>query len=296
VTRQIDVTLTGANDVAVISGAASGSVTEDVDVSAGLLVTGGTLTIADADANQSSFVAQTNVAGSGGYGAFSLDASGTWTYQANNDSAAIQDLNTGESLTDSFTAVSFDGFSSQVVSVTINGADDQSVALKGFESGTFAGWSLLGSGAVETQHGSYQPTEGNYLAALYGYGASAGQMESFLGLNAGKLNTLGNGNVTTGSALRTELTVEAGDVVHFDWAFLATDYLPFNDFSVAVFGNGQVLELADIASVGNFGTTGWRSFDYTATADMVLVIGVATTNVLDSIGSPQLLIDNLSIL
>lgn len=296
VTRQIDVTLTGTNDVAVIAGAASGAVTEDLNVSSGMLGTSGALTIADADANQSSFAAQTDVAGSGGYGTFTLDASGAWTYQASNDNAAIQDLDAGEFLTDSFTAVSLDGSSSQVVSVTLNGANDEVVALKGFESGNFSGWSLLGNGAVVTQHGSYQPTEGDFLATLYSSGANAGQIEAFLGLAPGKLNTLGNGNTTVGSALKTEITVQAGDVVHFDWAFQAADYLPFNDFSVAVIGNGQLLELADIQAVGDFGTTGWRSFDYTATADMVLVVGVASTNVLDSIGSPQLLIDNLSIL
>lgn len=293
VTRQIDVTLTGTNDVAVIAGEASASVAEDQNLVDGMLAASGLLSVTDADAGQSSFEAQTNIAGT--YGTFTLDASGAWTYLADNSSAVIQDLNTGESLVDTFTAVSLDGSSDQVVSVTINGADDEVVAEKGFESGDFAGWELLGSGAVEAQHGAYQPTEGDYMGALYGYGASAGQIESFLGLNAGTLNGQGNGNATAGSALKTTLNVQAGDVVHFDWAFIATDYLPFNDFSVAVIGNGQVLELADIQSVGNFGTTGWQSFDYTATEDMVLVVGVAATNVLDSVAGPQLLIDNLSI-
>ena len=296
VTRQVDVTLTGTNDVATITGEASGVVTEDQNVTDGMLAASGALDVADADANQSLFVAQANVAGSGGYGTFTLDESGAWTYQADNSNAAIQELKAGESLVDTFTAVSLDGSSSQVVSVTINGADDEVTALNGFESGDFSGWDLLGAGAVEAQHGAYQPTEGDYLAALYGSGASAGQITSFLGLDAGALNAMGNGNATTGSALKTTVNVEAGDVVHFDWAFIATDYLPYNDFSVAVIGNGQVLELADIQAVGNFGTTGWQSFDYTAPTDMVLVVGVAVTNVLDSAGSPQLLIDNLTVL
>lgn len=296
VARQIDVTLTGTNDAAVISGESSGEVREDENVSGGLLSAAGNLVVTDADANQSSFVAQSDVAGSGGFGTFTLDASGAWTYKVDNSLAAVQDLDADESLVDTFTAVSLDGSSSEVVSVTIHGADDHTLALKGFESGNFSGWNVLGSAAVVQQHGTYQPTEGDYLGALFGAGASAGQIESFLGLNQGKLSAMGNGTATNGSALKTTLNVKAGDVVHFDWAFIATDYLPFNDFSVAVTGNGQVLELADIQGVGNYGTTGWKSFDYTATADMVLTVGVAVSNVLDSGLSPQLLIDNLTIL
>ena len=47
-----------------------------------MLTTGGTLTISDVDA-PATFVAQTNVAGSAGYGKFSIDAAGNWTYTAN---------------------------------------------------------------------------------------------------------------------------------------------------------------------------------------------------------------------
>src|SRR5439155_7887470 len=49
---------------------------------------------------------------------------GAWTYTANDSQTAIQQLNTGQSLTDSFTAVSSDGTASQLVTVTIHGTDD----------------------------------------------------------------------------------------------------------------------------------------------------------------------------
>ncbi|MFZ2852851.1 MAG: DUF4347 domain-containing protein, partial [Rhodocyclaceae bacterium] len=48
-----------------------------------VLTTGGTLTITDADPGEDVFVAQTGVAGSGGYGTFTLGTDGTWSYTAN---------------------------------------------------------------------------------------------------------------------------------------------------------------------------------------------------------------------
>ena len=65
-----------------------------------------------------------STAGSNGYGSFTLAADGSWTYTADNSQAAIQQLGAGQSLTDSFTAVSRDGTASQIVTVTINGTND----------------------------------------------------------------------------------------------------------------------------------------------------------------------------
>ena len=90
----------------------------------GNLTTSGALTIADVDAGQASFAAQAGTAGSNGYGTFTLAADGSWTYTADNSQAAIQQLGAGQSLTDSFTAVSSDGTASQIVTVTITGTND----------------------------------------------------------------------------------------------------------------------------------------------------------------------------
>ena len=120
----VTVTITGTNDVPVIGGVASGAVHEDVAVVDGNLATSGALTIADVDAGQSSFAPQAGTAGSNGYGSFTLAADGSWTYTADNSQAAIQQLGAGQSLTDSFTAVSLDGTASQVVTVTITGTND----------------------------------------------------------------------------------------------------------------------------------------------------------------------------
>ena len=124
ITRQIDVTINGSNDVPVIGGVHTGSVTEDVNVVAGKLATGGALTIVDADQGQSNFAVQAATAGSNGYGTFTLDANGNWTYSATDSQTAIQQLGAGQSITDSFTAVSSDGTASQLITVTINGSND----------------------------------------------------------------------------------------------------------------------------------------------------------------------------
>ncbi|KQU91036.1 hypothetical protein ASC78_18800 [Variovorax sp. Root318D1] len=123
----VTVTITGTNDVPVIAGVASGAVQEDIAVSGGSLAASGALTIADVDAGQSSFTAQVATTGSSGYGSFTLAADGNWTYTANNSQAAIQQLGAGQSISDSFIAVSSDGAASQLVTVTITGTNDVAV-------------------------------------------------------------------------------------------------------------------------------------------------------------------------
>ncbi|MDP1585834.1 MAG: VCBS domain-containing protein [Bradyrhizobium sp.] len=117
------VTIAGTNDIPTIAGIATGGVTEDVAVdNTNHINASGLLTIADADAGQSSFAVQASTAGS--YGSFTLAANGTWTYTADNTQAAIQQLGANGTLTDSFTAVSSDGTASQVVTITIHGTND----------------------------------------------------------------------------------------------------------------------------------------------------------------------------
>jgi VCBS repeat-containing protein len=118
----VTVRIIGVNDVPAIGGVTTGEVTEDA--STPRLVTDGALTIVDADAGESAFVAQSGTAGSNGYGIFTLDASGNWSYTALNEQAAIQALAAGETLSDSFTATSVDGSASQLVTVTITGVND----------------------------------------------------------------------------------------------------------------------------------------------------------------------------
>src|SRR5207248_1736283 len=107
--QQVTGTVNGTNDVPGIGGVHNGAVTEDVNVVAGNISASVALTISDGDAGQSNFAAQARTLGSNGYGTVTLAANGSWTYTANDSQSAIQQLGAGQSITDSFTAVSSDG-------------------------------------------------------------------------------------------------------------------------------------------------------------------------------------------
>src|SRR5207253_1644512 len=82
--------------------------------------TSGQLTSSDPDSS-AAFNPQAGVAGTNGYGSFDVDATGAWTFTTN---SALDSLAAGQTVTDSFTVTTADG-TSQVVTVTINGTDDQ---------------------------------------------------------------------------------------------------------------------------------------------------------------------------
>ncbi|MGJ4953912.1 VCBS domain-containing protein [Bradyrhizobium sp. HKCCYLS20291] len=121
----VSITINGAHDVAAVAGAISGAVTEAGGVNngtPGTPVATGTLTVADG-----AFVpVAAGAAGSGGYGTYALTSTGVWTYTLNNSNPAVQALNAGAVLTDTFT-VATTGGSTQVVTITIAGSDDTPV-------------------------------------------------------------------------------------------------------------------------------------------------------------------------
>jgi VCBS repeat-containing protein len=69
------------------------------------------------------FTAQTNVAGDHGFGKFSIDAGGVWTYTMNN---AHNEFAAGTDYTDSVTVATADG-TQQLVTVTMHGTNDPAV-------------------------------------------------------------------------------------------------------------------------------------------------------------------------
>src|SRR5207237_311089 len=207
----VTVTIHGTNDVPVIGGVSTGAVTEDVGVAAGSLTTGGALTIADVDQGQSNFTAQPGTAGSNGYGTFTLAASGAWTYSADDSQAAIQQLGAGQSLTDSFTAVSSDGTASQLVTVTIHGTNDVPV-IGGVSTGAVtedvgvAAGSLTTGGALtiaDVDQGQSNFTAQPGTAGSNGYGtftlAASGAWTYKTGSASGRDQQLGAGQSLTDS-------------------------------------------------------------------------------------------------
>lgn len=101
-------------------------------------------------------------------------------------------------------------------------------------------------------------------------------------------------NPTVGSAIKTTVTLKAGDTVSFDWDFVAHDYMPYNDFAFASV-NGAAYMLGSVQVVGDYGTTGWKTFTFTATQAGEYSFGVGVSNVNDSSLNSHLLVDNLQV-
>ncbi|MEH2522052.1 VCBS repeat-containing protein [Bradyrhizobium sp. AZCC 1610] len=119
----VTVTINGANDAAVISGATAGSVIEDSGAKCDEPTATGTLTNTDVD-NAPGFTAVTcPTASDAGYGTFTMTTDGVWTYKLDDNNCAVQALDAGDTLTDSFTVTTIDG-TEQVITITVHGASD----------------------------------------------------------------------------------------------------------------------------------------------------------------------------
>ncbi|WP_298624524.1 Calx-beta domain-containing protein [uncultured Legionella sp.] len=124
----ISVEVYPVNDAAVISGTASGSVTEAGGVdnaTAGTSSVSGILTVTDVDGGQAGFQNPANLAGA--YGTFTFNAgTGAWTYTLDNTRVATQALKAGDVMHDTLTVASIDG-TQKVIDVTVNGSNDVAV-------------------------------------------------------------------------------------------------------------------------------------------------------------------------
>ena len=124
----VTITINGANDAAVISGVASGSVTEAGGVNNGTPGTPtatGDLNSTDVD-NPDDLWEPVDTPLRSEFGSYTLTAAGVWTYTLDNDNPAVQARNVGQTLTDTFAAFTVDG-TPQLVTITINGANDAAV-------------------------------------------------------------------------------------------------------------------------------------------------------------------------
>jgi VCBS repeat-containing protein len=115
--QNVTITITGINDVATITGTSIADTNEDNTAQ----ITG-SLSITDKDTGEAIFMMQSGVAGA--YGIFNIDNQGNWTFNLDNDNTLVQQMSSGEQLTDSFTAMSIDGTDSQVITVNVFGVND----------------------------------------------------------------------------------------------------------------------------------------------------------------------------
>lgn len=125
--QTITVTIQGADDPSVVSGDTHGRVVEAGGVhnaDHGVPTASGVLTAVDVDGPSNDFDAVAcSETSDHGYGTFTMTSDGHWTFALDNGNCAVQALNVGQSLTDSFTVTTADG-TAQSVSITIEGSND----------------------------------------------------------------------------------------------------------------------------------------------------------------------------
>ncbi len=118
--QTVELTLTGVNDAAMITGNAKGQVTEDGPQ----LDHSGNLNVKDVDTGEAAFQTPASLAGQ--YGTFTFDSeTGAWKYTLDNDALNVQALNGKTTVQDSLTVTSLDGTASETIMVDIAGTNDE---------------------------------------------------------------------------------------------------------------------------------------------------------------------------
>ena len=105
--KVVIIIISGTNDAAVISGETTGAVVEAGGVANGTPGTPaatGDLNFTDVD-NPNDAWEEVSFPTASTYGTFTLTAAGLWTYTLDDNNAAVQALNAGDTLIDTFTAV-----------------------------------------------------------------------------------------------------------------------------------------------------------------------------------------------
>ncbi|GAL11174.1 probable RTX [Vibrio astriarenae] len=178
VTTSATMNLAAVNDAASFTGD-SGSITEDTSLHHNVHVTGaspttnalectGHLVVSDIDGQGEAALdlnGQQYLNHNGSYGHFIVSSNGTWAYVADNDNQQIQDLDNGQTLTDSVEVTSKDG-TKHSITVTINGTTDKpvlhSLSDSGIQhSGPIEGNLLTGIGTHEGVSGAATDTDSN---------------------------------------------------------------------------------------------------------------------------------------
>ncbi|MEZ8205960.1 VCBS domain-containing protein [Vibrio splendidus] len=170
--------LAAVNDAATFTGDSS-SIKEDTNIHHNAHITGsatipdalschGHLIVSDADGHGEAALdlkGQPKISLDGTYGHFDITSTGTWVYKADNKSTPIQDLDNGQTLTDSIEVTSKDG-TKHSITVTINGTTDDptlhSLSDSGVQhSGPVEGNLLTGSGTDQGLSGAATDTDSN---------------------------------------------------------------------------------------------------------------------------------------
>lgn len=174
---------------------------------------------------------------------------------------------------------------------------------QGFELGNTSGWTISGSVAAtaQTTIGNWTVgPAGTSMAMLTAGSVTVSSLESFFGVTPGLLSGgLPPGTATYGSGIYQDFSGNAGDTVTMYWAYVASDYNPFNDPGFALVtgpGGEQLTVLASIwnggITVGSYGATGWHAFTYTLPAAGNYRLGFGAVNTADNALPSYLFLDS----
>ena len=173
-----------------------------------------------------------------------------------------------------------------------------------FETGDFQDFDTIGVASIETADFGVTPTDGEFQALITNsFGSvSDAELETFLGLNKGEIDSLGNGDATQGSAIQlAPIPVEAGQVLFFNWNFLTNEGTAgVNDFAFVFIES--LSKLADINSSFVFSSsqfneeTGYQNFFFESPIDATLTVNLGVVDVSDRVVDSGLLIDNFQII
>jgi VCBS repeat-containing protein len=221
--QEVTVVITGTADSSFVTGTTAATRAEG-ELGDGDITASGTLTITNVDdGSNPTFPDAGPATGTSGFGTFSITG-GVWSYVATQ--AAVNDLNDGETVADTFTFTADDG-TTQIVAVTITGANNNLV-------GTAAGETLVGSGGIDTILGlaGDDTLEGGADDDVLDGGEGTGDTVVLSGDYADYTLTFANGVITLLDNVGTDGTDQITN----------TEFLQFADqlIEVATLGLGEI--------------------------------------------------------
>ncbi|MGB5962214.1 MAG: hypothetical protein WBG73_16220 [Coleofasciculaceae cyanobacterium] len=169
----------------------------------------------------------------------------------------------------------------------------------------FRNWEVIGHKNLQTTKSPTNSGGENQAAFIDTFSAQTAdivELANFLNTEIDRLNKMGE--VFEGSAMKTNFTVEVGEILTFDWNFLTDDFQASNnDFAFFTLA-GEDIKLADTFSTFSnslnnptsfLHQTGFQTASYTFTTAGTYTFGVGVVDVGDGSVDSGLMIDNVSL-
>ncbi|MCA9167343.1 MAG: lamin tail domain-containing protein [Planctomycetales bacterium] len=176
----------------------------------------------------------------------------------------------------------------------------------GFEAGDLSDWSTSGIVRVAASSEGVAAPQGNFQSLISATEEATGRfgLETFLGLQRGQLDTVGQVTVTRGSGIKRTVHVEANSVLEFDWNFV-TDEPSLGgsqDFAfLSVSPGNELIVLGDVSSAEDLSNSefdresGYRTYQHTFAEAGDFTIGWGVVNESNRFLNSGLFVDNLTI-